>query len=76
MLFHVGVEPPYVRRGVRAQIRQQRSRSLRIEYSICARNNFSSGAIDGRPTLAYMVSNRRDKRLSTSSTMSRMVHSG
>jgi len=54
------------------------SRTLRIEYSICsncARNNFS-GAIDGRPTLAYIVSNRRDKRLSTSSTISRMVRSG
>jgi hypothetical protein len=35
---------------------------LRIEYSICsncARNSFS-GAIDGRPTRAYIVSKRRE----------------
>ena len=54
------------------------NRSLRIEYSICSnwpRNSFS-GAIDGRPALAYIVSNRRDNRASTSSTMVRMARSG
>ena len=53
-------------------------RSLQIEYSICnncVRNGFS-GAIGGRPTLAYMVSNGRYTRLTTSSTISRMVRSG
>ena len=37
-------------------------RSLRIEYSIgsnCARNSFS-GATEGRPTRAYIVSNGRE----------------
>jgi hypothetical protein len=49
------------------------SRSLRIEYNICttsARSNFS-GAIDGRPWLAYMRSNSPDKEPSTSSTIER-----
>jgi len=50
-------------------------RSLRIEYSIysnCARNSFS-GAIDGRPTWAYIVSKRRETWLSTSFTMARIA---
>ncbi len=35
-----------------------------------------SGGIDGRPTLAYIASNRRDNCLSTSSTMAGMGRSG
>ena len=48
------------------------------EYSICsscARNHFS-GAIDGRPTLAYIASNCPDNWVSASSTMARMARSG
>jgi hypothetical protein len=50
------------------------SRSLRMEYNICttsARSSFS-GAIDGRPSLAYMRSNSRDNERSTSSTIVRI----
>ena len=39
------------------------------------RNSFS-GAIDGRPTRAYIESNLRDNCVSTSSTIVRMVRSG
>jgi len=55
--------------------RHTSKRSLRIEYSLCSncgRNSFSGG-IDGRPALAYIVSNRRHNWVSTSSTMSRMA---
>jgi hypothetical protein len=38
-------------------------------------NNFS-GAMEGRPTLAYIASNRGDNRVSTSSTMARIARSG
>jgi hypothetical protein len=53
-----------------AQLRDNAGRNqvpLRIEYSICnngTRNSFSGG-IDGRPTLAYMLSKRRDNWAST-----------
>ena len=52
--------------------------SLRIEYSICnncARNSFS-GAIDGRPSLAYIRSNCGDSARRTSSTIVRTTRSG
>jgi hypothetical protein len=47
-------------------------------YSICsskARSSFS-GAIEGRPVVAYNRSNRGDKRASAASVMRRMGRNG
>ena len=49
-----------------------------MAYSICtnyARNSFP-GEIDGRPMVAYILSNRGDNWASTTSTMNRMACSG
>jgi hypothetical protein len=53
-------------------------RSLRTVYSTgssSARNSFS-GAIDGRPPLAYSSSKRDPNSLSAASTITRTVRSG
>jgi hypothetical protein len=54
------------------------SRSLRTEYSTCrrsARSNFS-GAIDGRPVLAYSLLNRGYSFLNASSVTTRRRRKG
>jgi hypothetical protein len=47
----------------------------RFEDGNCARNSFS-GAIGVRPTRVYIVSNRGDNCVSSSSTVARMARGG
>jgi len=76
-VIRVQADKPAEQRVVIHLFHQQPLAADRIQHlqQLCLRNNFS-GAIDGRPTQAYMVSNRRDNRLATSSTISRMVRRG